>query len=102
MKKILKVLLTIIFVIISIFAIDKLIIDYSNDGLIFFVLAVTMFFLHLFAWIWPKIFFNLCWKITAILPDNFDYETSYRKLEICDVGILIVANVMLVIALLII
>lgn len=102
MKKILKVLLTIIFVIISIFAIDKLIVDCSNDGLIFFVLAVTMFFLHLFAWIWPKIFFNLCWKITAILPDNFDYETSYRKLEICDVGILIVANVMLVIALLII
>lgn len=102
MKKILKVLLTIIFVIISNFAINRLIVNYSNDGLVFLVLAFTIFCLHLFAWILPKTFFRLCWKIAGILPDNFDYETSYRKLEICDVGILIVANVMLVIALLII
>lgn len=95
MKKILKILLTIIFIIISIFAINKLINNFLNNSLLFVVLAFTSFAMHLFAWIAPKTFFNLCWKITGILPDNFDYDTSYSKLEICDIGLLITSILLL-------
>jgi hypothetical protein len=102
MKKILKVLFTTLFMVFSIFAINKLVANYSNDGLVFIVLSFTAFSLHLFAWIAPNTFFDLCWKITGILPDNFDYETSYSKLEIVDVGILITANIILGIGFLII
>ena len=97
MKKVLKILLSILFIAGSIFVTLKLIANYSDDGLAFIVLAFTFFFTHLFAWIAPKIFFNLCWKITSILPDNFDYDTGYKKLEIVGLGILIVANGLLVI-----
>ena len=98
MKKIIKILLTIIFVVISIFAIDKLINNFLNDSLLFVVLAFVLFAMHLFAWIAPRRFFNLCWKITGILPDNFDYDTSFSKLEVCDIGILISANLLLLIS----
>ena len=57
--------------------------------------------MHLFAWIAPKKFFDLCWKITGILPDNFDYDTSFGKLELCDIGILIVANILITIGIII-
>ena len=89
MKKILKTLLTIVFLIISIFAISKLINNYYNDSLLFVILALVLFAMHLFAWIAPRAFFDLCWKITGILPDNFDYDTSYRKLEWVDIVVLI-------------
>lgn len=89
MRKILKIILTIIFIVISIFAINKLINNFLNDSLLFVVLAFILFSMHLFAWIAPKTFFNLCWKITNIMPDNFDYDTSYSKLEMCDIGLLI-------------
>lgn len=95
MKKILKILLTIIFIVISIFAINKLINSFLNDSLLFVILAFTLFTIHLFAWIAPRTFFNLCWKITGILPDNFDYDTSYSKLELCDIGLLIVSILLL-------
>lgn len=95
MKKILKTILTVLFVLGSIFAIYKLAVNYPNDGLFFIILAFTAFLMHLFAWIAPKAFFNLCWKITGVLPDNFDYETSYSKLEIVDIGILITSIVFL-------
>ena len=77
MKKILKVILTILFVIGSVFAIHKLIANYSSGKLSAIVLAFTVFIMHLFAWIAPKTYFNLCWKITKYLPDSFDYDTSY-------------------------
>ena len=93
MKKIIKILLTILFCIGAGFAIRALIIEYGDGKLAFVVLAFTMFFIHLFAWIAPKTFFNLCWKITKYLPDNYDYETSYSKLEKVDIGIVIVANI---------
>ena len=95
MKKILKMLLTLIFIVISIFSIIKLINYYSDSRLLFVALAFTSFAMHLFAWIAPKTFFNLCWKITNILPDNFDYDTSYSKLEICDIGLLITSILLL-------
>lgn len=95
MKKILKILLTIIFIVISIFAITKLINNFLNDSLLFVVLAFVLFAMHLFVWITPRTFFNLCWKITGILPDNFDYDTSYSKLELCDIGLLIISILLL-------
>ena len=95
MKKILKILLTIIFIVILIFAITKLINNFLNDSLLFVVLAFTLFAMHLFAWIAPRTFFNLCWKITGILPDIFDYDTSYIKLELCDIGLLVTSILLL-------
>ena len=95
MKKILKILLTIIFIVILIFAITKLINNFLNDSLLFVVLAFTLFAMHLFAWIAPRTFFNLCWKTTNIMPDNFDYDTSYSKLEMCDIGLLITSILLL-------
>lgn len=95
MKKALKILLTIIFIIISIFAINNLINNYLDDRLLFVALAFTSFIMHLFAWIAPKTFFNLCWKITNTMPDNFDYETGYSNLENCDIGLLITSILLL-------
>jgi len=100
MKKILKILLTIIFIVISIFAINKLINSFLNDSLLFLILAFTLFTIHLFAWIAPRTFFNLCWKITGILPDNFDYDNSYSKLEWCDIGLLITSILLIGVSLL--
>lgn len=99
-EKILKIILTIIFTVISFFAINKLINNFLNDSLLFVVISFTLFVIHLFAWIAPRIFFNLCWKITGILPDNFDYDTSYSRLELIDIGILIASIFLLVISLL--
>lgn len=95
MKKILKILLTIIFIVISIFSIIELINNFSDNSLLFLVFAFTLFAMHLFAWIAPKTFFNLCWKITNIMPDNVDYDTSYSKLEMCDIGLLITSVLLL-------
>ena len=95
MKKVLKILLTVIFIIISIFSIIKLVNNFVQDSLMFVVIAFTFFLMHLFAWIAPKTFFNLCWKITNILPDNFDYDTSYSGLDMCDIGILITSILLL-------
>ena len=95
MKKIIKILLTILFVVISILLIYEQINIFLIDRLLFVVLAFTLFAIHLFIWVAPKTFFNLCWKITNIMPDNFDYDTSYRKLEICDIGLLITSILLL-------
>lgn len=95
MKKILKMLLTLIFTVILIFSIIKLINNYLDISLLFVVIAFALFAMHLFAWIAPKTLFNLCWKITNIMPDNFDYDTSYSKLEICDIGLLITSILLL-------
>lgn len=95
MKKIIKIILTITFLVISIFSINKLTNIFSNDSLLFLVLAFALFAMHLFVWVAPKTFFNLCWKITNIMPDNFDYDTSYSKLELCDIGLLIASILLL-------
>ena len=90
---------TIIFIIILSFAINKLISNFLIDSLLFVVLAFVLFSMHLFAWIAPRTFFNLCWKITGMLPDNFDYDTSYSKLEVVDIGVLITSILLLGISL---
>lgn len=95
MKKVLKILLTIIFIVVSIFSIIKLVNDFLDSSLLFVILAFVSFAMHLFVWIAPKTFFNLCWKTTNIMPDNFDYDTSYSKLEICDIGLLITSILLL-------
>ena len=100
MKKILIILLTIIFIIISIFAINILINKFSNEVLLFIVLAFVLFAMHLFAWFAPRVFFNFCWKITKIISDNYDYDTSYSKLGFVDMGILITSILLLGISLL--
>lgn len=100
MKKATKILLTILFVAIAWLSIVKLTSDFSNDRLLFTVLSFVLFAVHLFAWIAPRAFFNLCWKITNIMPDNFDYDKCYSKLELVDIGILITSISLLGISLL--
>lgn len=95
MKKAIKIIFTLAFVVLSVFAIRKLIINIYSESFLFVVLAFVLFVMHLFAWIAPKTFFNLCWKITNIMPDNFDYDTSYSKLEMCDIGLLITSILLL-------
>ena len=96
LKILLKILLTIIFIVISIFAINKLINNFRNDSLLFIVLAFTLFAMHLFAWIAPRTYFNLCWKITRFMPDyDADYDTSYSNLELYDIGMLITSMLLL-------
>lgn len=95
MKKFLKVALTILFVVASVFAIYRIVVNFSADKMVFIAIALTLFLMHLFAWIAPKTFFNICWKITNFLPDDWDYDTSYSKLENCDIGILITSIIFL-------
>jgi hypothetical protein len=101
MKKTIKIVLTLLFISLLVFSINSLIFNFSDDGLFFTILAFVLFVMHLFAWIAPKKFFDLCWKITGILPDNFDYNASFSKLELCDIGILAVANILVTIGIII-
>lgn len=98
MKSILKIILTTIFIIGVIFEIYNLVLNYSDDSLFLVILAFVFFSFHLFAWIAPKAFFNLCWKIAGSNSAGFDYDTSFRKLELVDIGIIITANVFLLIS----
>ena len=103
MKKVLKILLTVLFVLGSIFAINRLTVNYSNDGLFFIILAITAFLMHLFAWIAPKRFFDLCWKMNVFIPDfDFDYDTSYKSLSSVGLGILITANIIWILGVLVV
>ena len=97
MKRLLKIILTILYAVASVFLINGLISNYSNDGLFFIVISFVCFFFAIFGWIAPKSCFDLCWKITRFLPDTYDYETSYSKLEVVTLGLLITANVILTI-----
>ena len=101
MKKSIKILLTILFIIELTCMVYKLITNYSNDGLIFTVVSFTSFISFLFAWIAPKLFFNLCWKITNLMEYSFDYDYGLKKLEFVSIGLLIFANVFLTIGILI-
>ena len=95
MKKAIKIIFTLAFVVLSVFAIRKLIINIYSESFIFVVLAFGLFVMHLFAWIAPKKFFDLCWKLIDHTTDNFDYDTSYSKLEMCDIGLLITSILLL-------
>ena len=102
MKKLLKILLTIAFVIGLAFVIYKLIDNFSEDSLLVTILAFVMFCMHLFSWLAPKTFFNLCWRITDHLPDRYDYDRGYKNLAISGLVILIISNILLLIGILII
>lgn len=54
MKKIIKIIFTIIFIVISIFSIKKLIYNFFEDCLITILFAGFLFALHIFTWIAPK------------------------------------------------
>lgn len=97
MKKMLKIIFTILFIIGAVFEIYRLIFHYSDDVLLLIIFASVFFLFHLFAWIAPKAFFNLCWKIAGSNSTGFDYETSFRKLELVDIGIIITADFLLLI-----
>ena len=99
---ILKTIFSITFVIEAVFVINRFVSNYSNEGMLFIGLSLLLFLLHLFAWIAPKTFFNICWKITKFLPDRFDYDASYRNLEITSMGVLIAADIFLGIGFLIV
>lgn len=101
MKIKIKILLTSLFLIELIYMVYKLITNFSNDGLIFAVIAFTSFILFLFAWIAPKSFFNLCWKITKLTEYSFDYDYGLKKLESISIGLLVFANILLTIGILI-
>ena len=102
MKKTIKIVLTLLFISLLIFSIKQIVFNFSDDGLFFVILAFVLFVMHLFAWIAPKTFFDLCWKITGLLSDNFDYDTSFSRLELCDIGILAIANILVTISIVII
>ena len=102
MKKLLKILLTISFVIGFAFVIYNLSNNYSENSLLVTILAFAMFCMHLFSWLAPKTFFNLCWRITDYLPDRYDYDRGYKNLAISGLVILIISNILLLIGILII
>lgn len=102
MKKLLKILLTIAFVIGFAFVIYNLSNNYSENSLLVTILAFAMFCMHLFSWLAPKTFFNLCWRITDHLPDRYDYDRGYKNLAISGLVILIISNILLLIGILII
>ena len=89
MKKAIKVIFTLAFVVLSIFAIRKLIINIYSESFLFVVLAFGSFVMHLFAWIAPKNFFDLCWKLIDHTTDNFDYDTGYSKVGNVDIAYVI-------------
>lgn len=95
MKKAIKIIFTLAFVVLSVFAIRKLIINIYSESFLFVVLAFVLFVMHLFAWIAPKKFFDLCWKLTDYMTDSFDYDTSYSKLGDIDIGLAITSVVFL-------
>ena len=103
-RTLIKIVLTLLFVFLLMLSINQLIINFSDDGFLFVGLGVTSFGMHLFAWIAPRTFFNLCWKIADSLrpEDYFDYDAGFRKLELCDIGLLVVANIFVVLGIVII
>lgn len=104
MKKIIKTIFTIIFIVITVFSIKKLIYNFSEDCLITILFAGFLFAMHMFAWIAPKKFYDLCWKINHLLPNDYeDYEYNCERgvkvIEIGDIVILILSIVIMCIPL---
>lgn len=100
MKKILKILFTIIFVAGLAFEIYLLVKKYSDDALMFAVIGAVFFLFHLLIWVAPKKIFELCYKISKSSSDNWDYDTSYANIGNVGLGILIVSVVFLAVSIL--
>lgn len=101
MKKVIKGLFIFAFVILSIFVIHNLTLNYSDEGLIFMVFSCVFFIFYFFLWVMPKKFFDFCWKFSRFFPDHFDYDTSYSKLENLSIGLMITAYIFLIIGFLV-
>lgn len=99
--RILKILFTILFVLGAFFIATNIQLFYTRDPMVCIALALFVFVLHLFAWVAPKTFFNLCWKMSALLPDYCDYDSGYRKLDVCGLSFVITSDLFLVMGLLI-
>lgn len=96
-----KILFTILFVLGAFFVATNIQLFYTQGPMVCIALALFVFALHLFAWVAPKTCFNLCWKMSALLPDYFDYDAGYRKLDVCGLGLVITSDLFLTMGLLI-
>lgn len=100
LKKTLKITLTILCLVGIAFEIYELCVNYSDDGLGYLIFSTFFFLSHLFIWIAPKTFFNICWKLSRFYPDEFDYDTSFSKIGNVGLGLLITAIIILCISVL--
>lgn len=96
MKKALKIVCTILYVLGIVFTAMNMQLVCTRDPMLCIALSLLFFVVHLFAWLAPKTLFNFVWKKSAIYSDSWDYETSYSKLDICGLGFAITAVIFLV------
>ena len=101
LKKTLKIALTILYLMALAFEIYELCVNYSGDGMVCLIFSMLSFSMHLFIWIAPKTFFNICWKLSKFYPDEFDYDTSFSKIGNVGLGLLITAIIILCISILV-
>ena len=94
-KKILKILLSLLYLIGLTFEIYILCKGFAEESLLCISLSVFSFCVYLFICISPRTLFNRCWKLSKYSTDNFDYDTSYSKLENVGIGILITSIIFL-------
>lgn len=94
-RNVLKILFTLSFITILAFAIKGLVSHFSDLRLFFVIVASILFISHLWSWIAPKSFFNMCWKMTKSLHDSYDYDTSFSKLPSVGLGMAIASNIIL-------
>ena len=92
--KILNTILSLIYIILLCFAIKIIIREYSDGKLLLIIISSTIYIFHLFAWLFPKMFFNICWKICNSINDGFDYETNFSKLKKIDLGMIIFSGIL--------
>ena len=99
-KNILKIALTMLYIAALAFEIYQLCVNYSDDGLGWLIFSISFFLPHLFIWIAPKTFFNICWKMSKFYPDASDYDTSFRNVSNVGIGLLITSIIILCISIL--
>ncbi len=101
-KLIIHIALSIVHALCEIFLVYKLVQMNLYNELVFASFSTVMFIVYLVSWIAPKLFFSLCWKISYIMPDTFDYETGYNKMNITSLGLFVTSFIIFLIGCLII
>ena len=91
----LNTILSIIYVIFLYFAIKILISNFSDGKMFITIISTTLYLCHLLAWLFPKWFFDICWKLSKSIVDGFDYETNFRNLKKIDLGMNIFSNLLI-------
>ncbi len=108
-KTTLRIILTAVFVPLAIWQICLTVLDFKTRGaelalfdafLMFF--SILFFVFSMFSWIAPRAFFNICWKLSGILRETYDYDTGLARVDSMSLSFLIVALVGLGIGLLVI